>query len=143
MRIALGVLSILFGSLIWFGQIISAVNYEFASRVGLQEPMSETDPLCQRSELNTARWDCLVMWTFLAAGILMLLNNSWWPYLALVAGGVYIDAGGREIAKVASLKAENVRVGSVKDSMLRWVVFSLMIVGGLCLIIAGIYVLAR
>lgn len=143
MRIALGILSVLFGSVIWFGQIISSINYEFATKVGLQEPMSETDPLFQRAELNTARWDCVAMWTILAAGILMLFNNSWWPYLALIAGGVYIDTGGREIAKVASLKAEGVRAGSAKDSILRWIVFSLMILGGLCLIVAAIYVRAR
>ena len=143
MRVALGVLCVLFGSVIWFGQIISSVNYELATRVGLQEPTSETDPLFQRAELNTARWDCVVLWTILAAGILMLLNNSWWPYFALIAGGVYIDTGGREIAKWASLKAEDVRTGSTKDAIVGGIVFSLMIIGGLCLISAAIYVLAR
>ena len=32
----------------------------------------------------------------MAAGLLMLWDHPWWPFAALVAGGVYIDAAGRE-----------------------------------------------
>ncbi len=78
----------------------------------MQEKRDTTDPLYWRLERNTAIWDLLVNWTLPVAGVLMLLDHSWWPFVALVAGGVYADQGGREIAKVVGLRSEGVRVGT-------------------------------
>jgi len=49
------------------------------------------------------------------AGVLMLVNNPWWPAGALVACGVYLDAAGREAAQCLSLHAAGVRIGSPVD----------------------------
>ena len=111
MQTAIGIGAIVLAAIGLVFQFVSAVNFKLAQRWGLQEKESETDPLYWRLERNTARWDLCVNWTLLVAGILMLLDHSWWPYVALVAGGVYVDEGGREIAKVLGLQSEGVRIG--------------------------------
>jgi hypothetical protein len=115
MRIVLGIICVLFGGIGWAGQLISGINYPLAQRLGLQEKSEGTDPLFRRAETNAARWDSFVLWTLLAAGILILTNNHWWPYVSLVAGGIYLDGAGREVAKCISLSKEGIRIGTPKD----------------------------
>jgi hypothetical protein len=134
----------LFGGFVWVGQTISTINYPFATRVGLQESMEGTDPLFQHLEHNTAKWDMVTLWTLFAAGLLMVINSNWWPYLALIAGGVYFDAGGRELVKILGMKAEDQRIGTQRDFLTSiLVIYAPMIVVALCVIVAAIYVLAR
>ena len=116
MTIALGIVAFAVGSLVIVGQLISAVDFELAQRLGLQEGDAGADPLHRRLELSTARWDLLVLWTLPAAGVAMLIDTRWWPWLALVAGGSYVDAGGREACKILTLKAEGVRVGTIQET---------------------------
>ena len=115
MRIILGIICVLFGGLGWGGQLISGINYPLAQRLGLQEKSEGTDPLFRRAETNTARWDSFLLWTLLASGVLMLTNNPWWPYLSLIAGGIYLDTVGREVAKLLSMSEEGIRIGTPKD----------------------------
>jgi hypothetical protein len=84
-----------------------------------------------RLELNTARWDLVVLWTLPVTGILMLLNHAWWPYLALVNGGVYVDTAGRETAKVLGLSEHGVRTGSGKETRLYFSLIGAMALIGL------------
>jgi len=115
MRIVLGTICVLFGLLGWVGQFLSSVNFPLAQRLGLQEKGEGTDALFRLVELNGARWDSVVLWTLPAVGILMLLDHAWWPCLALVAGGIHIDTGGREAAKYLGLFRSGVRVGDAGD----------------------------
>ena len=115
MRIILGIICVLFGGLSWGGQLLSAINYPLAQRFGLQEKSEDTDPLFRRAEINAARWDSFVLWTLLASGILMLINHPWWCYLSLIAGGIYLDTAGREVARLLSLSNEGIRIGTPKD----------------------------
>jgi hypothetical protein len=114
MLISTGILSLL-GSIPLVGQLISSVDFELAQRLGLQEKDDETEPLFRRLELNAARWDLVVLWTLPVAGILMLLGHAWWPYATLVAGGVWVDAGGREIAKHVALRHQGIKVGTPRE----------------------------
>jgi hypothetical protein len=125
-QIALSLICILFGSLGWAGQVVSAIHYPLAQRLGLQEKSEGTDALYRIAELNTARWDVFVVWTLPLAGILMLLDHHWWPYAALIAGGIHLDAAGREAAKLVSLSKAGVRVGSTKDLWIAAIFFSAM-----------------
>lgn len=122
----LGIVCVLFGGIGWLGQLISGVNYPLAQRLGLQERSEGTDPLFRQAETNAARWDSLVLWTLLAAGVLMLANASWWPYVALVAGGIYLDGAGREAAKAIALRKGGVRIGGPKEVRVAVVFFSTM-----------------
>lgn len=126
MRVALAVICILYGAFGWLGQSLSGVNYPMAQRLGLQESDEGTDPLFRRAEVNTARWDSLVLWTLAAAGVLMLINHPWWPILSLVAGGIYLDAAGRESAKYISLRKGGVRIGTSKQVKIAKVSFASM-----------------
>jgi len=121
--------------LVWFsGQLISTLNFSLAQKLGLQEKNDETEPLFRRLELNTARWDLVVLWTLPVAGVLMLVEHSWWPYLALVAGGVYVDTGGRETAKVLGLSKHGVKTGSRKEARLYfWFTGIMALIGVWCI----------
>lgn len=115
MRMALGAAALLIGSVTLLGQLISVVDFRLAQRLGLQEKSGSTDPLFGGLELNTARWDVAVLWTLVPAAALMLVDHSWWPWVALVAGGIYLDAGGREIAKLLALRAHDLAIGTREE----------------------------
>lgn len=142
MLIASGIFFLLFGLFGCAGQLISAVDFRFAQRHGLQEGDGHTDPLYWALELNAARWDPFVLWTLPVAGVLMLLDHSWWPYLALIAGGVHVDAGGREMVKVLALRSHGVRVGTAKEQRTGLVFLSFLVVVGLWAALYGLIELA-
>lgn len=141
MTIALGIVALAVGSLVIVGQLVSVVDFELAQRLGLQERDAGTDPLHRALELSTARWDLLVLWTLPAAGVVMLIDTSWWSWLALVAGGVYADAGGREAFKILALRAEGVRVGSAWETRTLLAFHVLMAAVALALIAHALIVL--
>ncbi len=57
MRIVLGIVCVLLGGWAWIGQIITIISYPLAGKLRLQEPVETIDPICQRAEINTAKWD--------------------------------------------------------------------------------------
>ncbi|MDJ0569150.1 MAG: hypothetical protein QNJ53_08875 [Pleurocapsa sp. MO_192.B19] len=142
MRIVLGIICVLFGVFGWGGQVLSGINYPLAQRLGLQEKSEGTDPLYRRAETNTARWDIFVLWTLLASGILMLTNNYWWPYLSLIAGGIYLDTAGREVAKLLSLSKEGIKIGTSKDLKVVAVFFPTMLIIAIWAIAYSLWFLA-
>jgi hypothetical protein len=134
MRIIFGLVFVVIGALFYASQLLSSINFALAQRLGLQEKAEHADPLCFRLELGTARWDSLSLWMVPVAGILMLLDHSWWPYAGLIGGGVYVDAGGREAVKYLGLRAHGVRVGTVNELRLGFGVFALLIIIGVLMI---------
>jgi hypothetical protein len=141
MRIILGIICVIFGGIGWIGQLISGISYPLAQRLGLQEKDEGTDPIYRRAEKNAARWDSFVLWTLLVAGILMLMNNSWWPLLSLIAGGIYLDGAGREFAKYISLRKGGIKVGTPKDLNIAVFFFLLMAVISIWVMIYAIWIL--
>ena len=137
MRIAIGLVCSL-AWLLYLGQLLSVVDFPRAQRLGLQEKASEADPLFQRLELGTARWDLLWFWTLPLAGTLMLFDHPWWPYAALVGGGAFVDTGGREGVKVFALRQEGVRTGSPGGQRLYVSTLAYLIFAGLLAIAAGL-----
>ena len=92
--------------------------------------------------MNTARWDVAVLWAVLPAAVLMLIEHSWWPWVALAAGGVYLDAGGREIAKLLGLRAHGVAVGAPQELRLALLYLTALSGLGAALIAYSLAVLA-
>jgi len=115
MLVTTGIICVVFGLVGFGGQLLSAVSWPLAQRLGLQERDDVTDALFRRLERNTARWDLLVLWTLPACGALMIVDHPAWPIAALVAGPLHVDTAGRELAKVLGLRAEGVAVGSAKS----------------------------
>ena len=141
MTVALGIVALVFGSFVLVGQLISAANFPLAQRLGLQEADASSDQLHRRLELGTARWDLAVLWTMPLAGLAMLVDASWWPWVALVAGGAYVDAGGREASKVLTLRSEGVRIGTAREARNLLGLFASLAVLGLALIAHALVVL--
>lgn len=140
MRIAFGIAALIIGSIGLVGQLISAVDFRLAQRLGFQEKDDNTDPLYRRLELNTARVDLLVIWTLPVAGVLMIIDNSWWPWMALIAGGVHVDVGVREIGKGRGLAAEGITIGSEAEARLGIGFLAMVSALGLALIIYALTV---
>lgn len=140
MQTAIGIVCVGFGGLGMLAQFVSAVDFESAQRWGLQESDDRTDPLYRRLERNTARWDVLVAWTLPVAGVLMLADHSWWPFVALAAGGVYADSGGREIVKILGLRSEGIRTGTTAEVRVGLAVLGIWTLVGL---LAAIYALVE
>lgn len=115
MQEILGIVCVLFGAVGWIGQTMSSIDFPLAQRLGLQEKSEDTDALYLLTELNAARWDAVVLWPLILAGILLLLDHPWWPYVSLVAAGIYLDAAGREAAKYVSFSRGGVRTGTAKE----------------------------
>ncbi|MGI9556369.1 MAG: hypothetical protein ACR2N5_00345 [Solirubrobacterales bacterium] len=138
---AVGIAALLLGSVVIGGQLISVLDFELAQRLGLQEADAGSDIVHRRLELNAARWDLLVLWTAPVAGVAMLIDTSWWPWVALVAGGVYVDTGGREAAKVLGLRAEGIRVGTERERRTLFGLYALLAAAGLALIAHALVVL--
>ena len=137
MRMIVGILS-LAGWLLYVGQLISALNFGLAQRLGLQESPDSADPLLAPLEVWAARWDLVWLWTLPMAGFLMLMNHWLWPYAALIGGGAFVDAGGREAAKILGLRRHGVRTGSQSEHRLAMVVFAYLVVIGALSIVVGL-----
>jgi hypothetical protein len=136
MQVVAGVVFVLLW-VIYAGQLVSVVNLPLAQRLGFQEKPENVDALYRRDTSGTARWDLLSMWTLPVAGILMLINHSWWPYLALIGGGVYVDTGGRQAIKLLGYRSEGVRVGTQHNVRRALGVYALfVIVGGIAMALA-------
>lgn len=136
MKIVVGILCLSF-LILYMGQVITVVNLGWAQRLGLQENPATADPILSGLEVWTARWDLLWFWTLPIAGALVLIDHPWWPYAALIGGGAFVDAGGREAAKHLGLREQRVRTGSPGYQRLVMSVFAAMItVGSLAIVTA-------
>jgi len=133
----IGIAWVTAGTLLYAGQFISTVNFPLARRLGLQEHPETADPMSSRLELMTARWDLVLLWIPPIAGLLLLLDHAWWPPAYLIAGGVYMDTGGREWTKTTGLAAQGVPTGSARETLVRKVTYGFFIVTGLAGIVTA------
>jgi hypothetical protein len=134
MTTLLAMLCILFGAVSTATQAVSWIHPELARKLGFQERSSEAASLYRKLEWNTARWDTLVLWTPLVAGSLMLVGHPWAAPVALIAGGIYLDAGGREASKYIGLRENGVGVGSSRERAVAYSAYSAISGLGLALI---------
>lgn len=126
------------GLLAYAGQFVSAVSFELAQRLGLQERSENVDPMHSTLEKVTARWDVFVLWTAPVAGALALLSHAWWPALFVIAGTVYLDAGGREWAKIIGLRAHGKPIGSNFELIKIYGTYAYLVLAGLAGLLAGL-----
>ena len=137
MRIVVGLLFLLLWA-IYAGQLVSVTDLTRAQRWGLQEQPGNVDPLFTRLEVWTARWDLATLWTLPVAGVLMVADHSWWPYVAMIGGAVFVDTGGREAAKVLALRESGVRWGSASERRLIGITYAAFAIIGLLAVATGL-----
>lgn len=101
--------------ILFTAQLISSINFRLAQRLRIQEEPSQTDPIVQRAERYVAYWDLPTLVWMPISGVLMLMESPTWPIVGLFAAAIYIDASGREAAKILAFKREGLRLGSAKQ----------------------------
>jgi len=134
MQQILGWILIIFPGILLVTQLISSVNFTLAQKLGLQEKPEETDTLLQRAEKYTAYWDLVTLLWLPVAGALMVLNISVWPIVAFFGATIYLDAAGREAAKILSFKHEGVRIGPPVQQRLFFITYIVMAILGIIVI---------
>jgi hypothetical protein len=136
MQTALGIIAVMVGVAGLVGQLFSALNPEPAPRRPVQNEFGGPDRLYRRLERNSALWDLFVIWTLPVAGVLMVLDHSWWPSVALVAGGACAASAGREFAKMLSFRNEGVHIGGEGEIRLA---FTFLGLWGVVAVIVGAF----
>lgn len=138
MRVVAGTLLLVIGGLLYIGQLISVVDLRLAQRLGLQEGSDSADRLFVRLEVWTARWDLVWLWTLPLAGLLMLVDQAWWPFAAMIGGSAFIDTAGREGAKWLGLRRHGIAVGTPGDRRTYAVGVTVMLLLGLLAVLTGL-----
>ncbi len=87
----LGVLVIVLGLICWLGQTLVVFAPDVAVKLGVGEPEEDIDRSMYLFErFSQGIMDILLTWILPASALMMLLDYSHWPILALVGGGVYL-----------------------------------------------------
>jgi len=114
MNMIWGIILILLSSIAYFGQLISAFWPLTASKLGLTEPESDVDPVFFADVRGETYWDVLTLWTLPLAGVLLIINNPFWPYFGLVGGGMYLYFAGRGIVVRREMQRRGIRIGKLE-----------------------------
>lgn len=126
MNIIWGAVLIIFTLILcWLGQITVVLTPNLATRLGLVEPEADVDPVFSADGRGEALWDSLILWTLPVAGILLILNSSWWAYFGLVGGGMYLYFAGRGIAQRLVMQRRGIRIGKPEQQKLFYAVLVL------------------
>ena len=102
MQITIGWACLIPGAFLYIAQLISSIDFKLAQQLGIQENPEETDSILQTAERYTALWDLVTLGWLPLAGLLMILDNPYWPVVGLIGGAIYFDTSVREAAKVTS-----------------------------------------
>lgn len=88
MHIIAGILVLIVGFVFhWIGQFISVLNWEYATKIGLQEDMP---PEYKVYEHAIAKADSAIGWIYGIAGLGLLLDADWGYKLAWIPGSVLV-----------------------------------------------------
>lgn len=108
----IGIAVVLIGLAAWLGQAVSFLAPAVAIKLGLLESKSEMDETFYIIEARAlALNDLLFGWILPLSGLLMLWDNSWWPYFALMGGGITLYFSGFIVLSRIFLKREGKRIG--------------------------------
>lgn len=134
----LGWTIILLPGILYVAQVISAIDFSFAQKIGVQEDPEKTDQLLQRAERYVAYWDLFTLVWMPVAGFLIVLQSELAPLAGLIGGAIYLDAAGREAAKMLALKDEKVRIGGETQQKMFFASYILMGLLGLATIVYSV-----
>lgn len=137
-RVAGGSVVLVLALIAWVGQLVSWRSPATAVRWGVTEAESAVEPAFWADARGEAEWDALTLWIGVAAGLAMIADHVWWPYLAIVAGAAYLYFAGRGILTRVELTRRGHRIGTPENVRVAYVFCSLWAVMGLGAIVAGI-----
>lgn len=121
MEIAAGIVILVVSLPCWVGQAISFLSPSTGERWRLTERAEAVDPTYYGDIRGEALWDTFTLWTMPLAGLLLVLGNDAWPFVGLVAGGMYLYFGGRGVATRRAITKRGGSVGAVKDLRIAYV----------------------
>ena len=91
-NVVAGVLVLVVGFVLhWIGQLVSVFNWDFATRIGLQE--KGMTPEFRVYEHAIAVADSAVGWIYGVAGIGLILGTTWGYKLAMIPGSILLYHG--------------------------------------------------
>lgn len=125
MELVWGVIIIIFVSICWIGQLISAISPKIGASLGVIEAESDVDKTFFIDQRAEAIWDSFTTWILLAAGVLLILNNSLWTYFGLIGGGIFFNFSGRGMITRIALHRNGVRIGSKSNLTMAYTFLSL------------------
>jgi len=114
MNLIWGTVLIIFTLLGWLGQVITIFSAKISAKLELSEPESDVDPAFFADVRGEAIWDTMTLWILPLAGLLLLLNSTWWAYFGLVGGGMYLYFAGRGIVTRLVMQRRGIRIGKPK-----------------------------
>ena len=114
MNLIWGTVLIIFTLLGWLGQVITVFSAKISAKLGLSEPEADVDPAFFADVRGEAIWDTMTLWILPLAGLLLLLNSTWWAYFGLVGGGMYLYFAGRGTVTRLVMQRRGIRIGKPK-----------------------------
>lgn len=122
----IGIAVVLISLTAWLGQAVSFLAPAFAIKLGLLEAKAEMDETFYIIEARAlALNDLLFGWVLPLSGLLMLWGHSWWPYFALMGGGITLYFSALIVLSRLFLKREGKKVGGAAAEKAAYV-FSLL-----------------
>ena len=141
MGVAWGIVLIVFGLLAWLGQAISWFAPATAERLTLTESEDSVEAAYYGDLRGEALWDTLTLWSMVAAGGLLVMDNFAWAYFGLVSGGMYLYFAGRGIITRTFLAHRGFRIGSTQNVVTARVLLTVWAAVAVITIVAAIVAL--
>jgi hypothetical protein len=138
MHVLWGLVVMALSLLAWAGQTVSWFAPDTAVKLTLMEAEEDVDPVYWADIRGEALWDSLSLWTFVAAGFLLIIDQPAWAYFGLVGGGMYVYFAGRGIFTRRSLARRGFRIGAPASVKVGYTFLAIWGVVGLITIIAAI-----
>lgn len=132
-----GIALILLSALAWGGQTISWFAPDSAERLGLTESTVDVEPVFHADVRGEAAWDFITLWTLLAAGVLLVLDEPSWAYFGLIGGAVYVYFGGRGVFVRRIMQQRGFRIGTPSNVRIGYAFLVIWALAGLVTIAAA------
>ena len=98
----------------WIGQVIITLSPNIAVKIRIAEPESDVDPTYFADIRGEAIWDSIILWTLPVAGLLLIINNTYWVYFGLIGGSMYLYFVGRGIVSRLIMQRRGINIGRSK-----------------------------
>ena len=134
-----GIIVIVVGLIVFFGQAMCFFTPNLAIKLGVNSPEEEMDQTLYIIETKAnGLSDILLTWMLPLAGFMMIIDNPSWVYLALIGGGIYIYFAFLTVFSRLFLKAHGKRVGSASDQRVAYIFSAIWIFCAVTMIILAI-----